>query len=66
MENSEASISKLTVKEAVNVFEKLGWCMEEEWIRKDIEDGAPVNKDGSLNLLQYAAWILREMGKNED
>ena len=31
-----------------------------EMVRDDIDDGAPVNPDGTINLVQYAAWIVRE------
>ena len=27
----------------------------------DIAAGAPTNADGTLNLVQYAAWLVREM-----
>ncbi len=29
-------------------------------LQADIDDGAPVNSDGTLNLVQYLAWILKE------
>jgi hypothetical protein len=32
-----------------------------EMLQADIDDGAPVNHDGTLNLLHFAAWIAREM-----
>lgn len=31
-----------------------------EAVRADIENGAPVNPDGTVNLLEYAAWLVRE------
>jgi len=31
-----------------------------EMIREDIDDGAPLNADGTLNLVHYAAWLARE------
>lgn len=34
-----------------------------ETLRADIDDGAPVNPDGSLNLVHYAAWLVREMSR---
>ena len=27
--------------------------------------GAPVNADGTLNLVHYAAWLLKEMGRGD-
>lgn len=31
-----------------------------ETIEKDIRAGAPVNEDGTISLLEYAAWLLKE------
>lgn len=28
-------------------------------LEADIEAGAPVNDDGTINIIAYAAWILR-------
>jgi hypothetical protein len=38
--------------------------VSEATIRSDIEAGAPTNADGTLNLVHYAAWLLREMGRS--
>jgi len=32
-------------------------------VRDDIDDGAPMNPDGTINPVQYAAWIVREMSR---
>lgn len=32
-----------------------------EQLEADIGAGAPVNEDGTVNILAYAAWILKEM-----
>ena len=34
-----------------------------EQIAADLEAGAPRNQDGTLNLVHYAAWLVREMGR---
>ena len=31
----------------------------EEILEADIAAGAPVNEDGSINLIAYVAWILK-------
>lgn len=36
-----------------------------ETIDADIEAGAPVNEDGSLNLVEYAAWLLKEANRGD-
>ena len=35
-------------------------------LQDDIDDGAPVNPDGTMNLVQYAAWLVREMTRGGD
>jgi len=32
-------------------------------ITADLEAGVPTNPDGTLNLVQYCAWLLKEMGR---
>jgi hypothetical protein len=34
-------------------------------LEADIAAGAPTNADGSLNLLHYAAWLIKEMGRGD-
>jgi hypothetical protein len=34
-----------------------------EMLRSDIAAGAPTNGDGTINLVHYAAWLLKEMGR---
>jgi len=31
-------------------------------IHRDIEAGAPVNDDGTMNMVSYAAWLVKESG----
>jgi len=34
-------------------------------IQDDIDAGAPTNADGTINLVHYAAWQAKEMGRGE-
>ena len=34
-----------------------------EMLQADIDDGAPTNPDGTMNLVQYAAWLVKEMAR---
>jgi hypothetical protein len=34
-------------------------------IRQDLAAGAPVNADGTVNLVHYAAWLTREAGRGD-
>ena len=36
-----------------------------EQIAADLEAGAPTNSDGTINLVHYAAWLVKEMGRGE-
>jgi hypothetical protein len=36
-----------------------------ERIREDLEAGAPSNADGTINLMHYAAWMVKEMGRGD-
>jgi hypothetical protein len=34
-----------------------------EMIRADIDAGAPANPDGTMNLIHYAAWLVKECAR---
>ena len=36
-----------------------------EQIAEDFEAGAPRNADGTISLVHYAAWMVKEMGRGE-
>ena len=42
-----------------------GGGVTEDMLRADIESGAPTNADGTVNLVHYAAWLVREMSRDE-
>ncbi len=37
-----------------------------EMIQADLEAGAPVNADGTIHLVHYAAWLVKEMAGHDD
>jgi hypothetical protein len=39
--------------------------VEAEKIQMDLQNGAPVNTDGTINLMHYCAWQAKEMGRGE-
>jgi hypothetical protein len=43
-----------------------GARIEAEQIQADIDAGAPTNADGTVNLVHYAAWLVREMAGRGD
>jgi hypothetical protein len=34
-----------------------------ETIADDIAGGAPVSEDGTINMIEYAAWLIRETSR---
>ena len=34
-------------------------------IESDIDDGAPTNSDGTINLVHYTAWLISEMNSGD-
>ena len=56
----------LAVADAVRLLAKVGGqSITEVMLQADIEAGAPTNPDGTINLVHYAAWLLKEMGRGE-
>ncbi len=43
-----------------------GHAVTPEQIRADIDAGAPTNGDGTINLVHYAAWLVKEMANRGD
>jgi hypothetical protein len=40
-----------------------GAAIDLAMLEADVAAGAPVNADGSLNLVHYAAWLVRESAR---
>ena len=56
----------LPVQDAAQILSKAGCrLVTEETLRNDIDDGAPTNADGTLNLVHYTAWLVKEMGRGD-
>ncbi len=61
-ESSRLNPAAMTVEDAAKLLTKAGGVrISEAQIRKDIEANAPTNTDGTINLVHYAAWLVREM-----
>ena len=58
------SLVALTQEQLVDILAKVGCAsVSMESLNADIADGMPVNVDGTINLVNYAAWLLRENGE---
>jgi hypothetical protein len=52
----------LSLEDVARILTASGWKpVTVDMIRDDIDDGAPTNADGTINLIHYAAWLVKEM-----
>ena len=52
----------LRIDDAAQLLSKVGGQpVTEAELREDIDAGAPTNPDGTLNLVHYAAWLVKEV-----
>ena len=64
MENHR-NLLALTPDQVVDVLVKSGFRgMTLELLHSDFEAGAPRNANGSVHLIHYMAWILKEINSN--
>lgn len=57
----------LTVADAARLLgNAIGQAIDAAKIEADIAQGAPVNGDGTINLMQYCAWLVRELNRGSD
>ena len=62
---SQLNPAALPLRDAARLLAKVGGQpVTEMMLQSDIDAGAPTNPDGTLNLVHYAAWLVREMGRN--
>jgi len=61
MSETTPSLTALTVAQMAKVLSAAGGRnISEEMVRVDIDAGAPVNPDGTINLVHYTAWLAKE------
>ena len=64
---SRLNPAALPVADAARVLTRMGGkSVTAEMLRADIEAGAPTNANGSINLVHYAAWLVKEMSAGGD
>ena len=60
------SPTALSIQQAAQLLSRAsGRPVTEEMLEQDVDDGAPTNADGTLNLVHYAAWLVQEMGHGD-
>jgi hypothetical protein len=59
-------LTALTFEQAADLLRRAGsQRVTVAALRADLEAGAPVNADGTLNLLAYGAWLVRALATRE-
>lgn len=54
--------SAMSVAGAARVLTRLGGQeISEATLRADLEAGAPTNRDGTINVVHYAAWLVKQI-----
>ena len=52
----------LSIEDAAKVLSRMGGKpVTADMLQADIDAGAPTNPDGSINLVHYAAWLVKKM-----
>lgn len=65
---SDASLdpTHLTVEQAGKLLSAAAKVrVPDKQIAADLESGAPNNPDGTINLVHYAAWLVKEMSRGK-
>jgi len=58
-------ITALTIDQTAKILSSAGGRrISDQMIRSDIEAGAPTNPDGTINLVNYTAWIVKNVLHN--
>lgn len=58
--------NRLTVEQAARLLSAASpRPVNAAMLRQDLDAGAPTNADGTINLVQYAAWLVKEMGRGD-
>lgn len=59
--------SAMSIADAARVLARIGGqSVTQEMLRADIDAGAPTNRDGTINLVHYAAWLVKETASRGD
>lgn len=63
--NPRLNPAAMSLRDAARLLAKVGGpSISEAMLTSDVDAGAPTNADGTINLVHYAAWLVREMGRS--
>jgi hypothetical protein len=61
LSSNQLRITALSIFDLVKLLKRSGSrTVSEETVREDVESGAPVNPDGTFNLIKYAAYLAKD------
>ena len=67
MQNPVLKVTAISADDLALLLSKsAGKSVSGDSIRQHMEAGAPVNAGGTLNLVHYAAWLVRELSGHGD
>lgn len=56
----------LTVADAARLLSAAGGrTIPTDLLQADLDAGAPMNTDGTINLVHYAAWLVQELAQRD-
>ena len=60
-------LTALTIDQTAKILSAAGARrITEEMIAVDVEAGAPTNPDGTVNLVHYTSWLVKESSAHAD
>lgn len=64
--NQRIDPQAITVANASRLLSAMGFgAIAEDMIASDLDAGAPANADGTINLVHYAAWLIKERSRGD-
>ena len=66
MAEDAANPNALTVAQVARLLTRAGSTpVTEAMVEADVAAGVPTNRNGTINLVHYAAWLVKEMARGE-
>jgi hypothetical protein len=60
------SPTAIPVATLAQLLSRLGTALiTEEMIQADLAAGAPQNTDGTINVVHYVAWLVKDLGRGD-
>ena len=66
MAEEQVNPNSLTVAQVARLLSRAGSSpVTPAMVESDVAAGAPTNPNGTINLVHYAAWLVREVARGE-